>query len=244
MSLIETDNNTLSKKPLYGLFTAIPPRYDLINNLITLGMDRGWRKKAALTCLYFRPQKVLDLCCGTGDMAINLARLADYHIEIQGLDYSQPMLDIAAQKARELKDRSLCFTRGEVSQIPFPEADFDSISISFAFRNLTYQNPLVKQHIAEILRVLKPGGHCVIVESSQPSSSFIRACDHFYMRQYVYHLGAWLSGNKAAYRYLAESACHFYSPAELSQLLRQSGFKEVAYRALFFGAAGIYTATK
>lgn len=224
------------------MFTVIPPRYDLINRLITLGLDKGWRLQAAQACLASRPPKVLDLCCGTGDLAINIATLADYSIEIKGLDYSQPMLDLAAKKASLLKGKTISFAQGDASKLPFAGGDFDCIGISFAFRNLTFNNILAKEHLSEIIRVLKPGGRCVIVESSQPRSSFVRDCYHFYLRQYVYRVGAGLSGNKPAYRYLVESASHYYSPDELKQLLLNAGFAGVSYRPLFFGAAGIYVA--
>jgi demethylmenaquinone methyltransferase / 2-methoxy-6-polyprenyl-1,4-benzoquinol methylase len=226
------------------MFTDIPRRYDLINTLITWNMDRSWRRQAALECLTSRPQKVLDLCCGTGDLAVTIALLADYPVDIRGLDYSQPMLDIAALKAAQLKDKKLTFTQGNASKMPFTGASFDCIGISFAFRNLTYKNPLAKEHLAEILRVLKPGGRLIIAESSQPESRLIRALNHFYMRQYVYRIGALISGNKAAYRYLAESTSRYYGPQALKTLLIGSGFTTVSYRPLFFGAAGIYTVTK
>jgi len=226
------------------MFTDIPPHYDSINRLITLGMDKGWREKAARECLAARPQKVLDLCCGTGDLAVTIASLADYPVEVKGLDYSQPMLDIAARKASAAGKNSLTFSQGDVSRLPFPAEYFGCVGISFAFRNLTYKNALAKNHLSEIVRVLKPGGRCVIVESSQPASGLLRALDHFYFRGYVYPVGALLSGNKGAYRYLAESAIHYYSPRELKELLMSSGFSEVAYRPLFFGAAGIYAAKK
>lgn len=232
-----------SKKPLYGIFTDIPPHYDLINRLITLGLDKGWRKKAALECASGLPQKFLDLCCGTGDLAIAVSALIDTPIEIKGLDYSQPMLELAASKARQ-KEESVSFTQGDASRLPFAANYFDCVGISFAFRNLTYKNSLAAAHLAEIIRVLKPEGRCVIVESSQPASKFIRSCYHFYMRQYVYRIGAWLSGNKPAYRYLAESACSYFSPLEMKDFLIRSGFKKFAYRPLFFGASAIYTATK
>jgi demethylmenaquinone methyltransferase/2-methoxy-6-polyprenyl-1,4-benzoquinol methylase len=241
---VEAQKETAPKKPLYGMFTDIPPRYDLINHLITWGMDGGWRRKAARECLSGRPLKVLDLCCGTGDLALTIAGRAGYRIEIQGLDYSQPMLDIAARKAARLKDQSITFACGDASRLPFPEAYFDRIGISFAFRNLTYRNPLARAYLSEIIRVLKPGGRCVIAESSQPRLKPIRGLYHFYMRQYVYRLGAWLSGNKAAYRYLAESTSRYYSPPEVKELLTAAGFKEVSYRPLLFGAAGIYVAEK
>ncbi len=242
--MVTNQNEMIPTKPLYSMFTDIPPRYDLINRLITWGMDSGWRKKAAEECLATRPQKILDLCCGTGDLAITIAKAADYPVVIKGFDYSQPMLDIARQKAALEHGKNISFTQGEAAKMPFPEAEFDCIGISFAFRNLTYKNPLAKAHLAEIVRVLKPGGRCVIAESSQPRQKVIRELYHFYMRQYVYRVGAWLSGNKAAYRYLAESSSRYYSPAELEDLLLKSGFTKVAYRPLFFGAAGIYTAIR
>jgi demethylmenaquinone methyltransferase/2-methoxy-6-polyprenyl-1,4-benzoquinol methylase len=226
------------------MFTDIPPRYDLINHLITLNLDKGWRNKAARTCLVGRPQKFLDLCCGTGDLGITVARLSDYGIQINGLDYSQPMLDIASRKATLIKNKTFSFSQGNASDLPFPDQNFDCVGISFAFRNLTYKNALAEKHISEIVRVLKPGGRCVIVESSQPESGLIKACYHFYMRQYASRIGAWLSGNKAAYRYLAESACSYYSPSELRSLLVSHGFRTTSYKALFFGAAGIYIATR
>jgi demethylmenaquinone methyltransferase / 2-methoxy-6-polyprenyl-1,4-benzoquinol methylase len=238
------NTETAIKKPLYGMFTDIPPHYDSINRLITLGMDRGWRVRAARECLAARPQKVLDLCCGTGDLAVAIASLANYPVEVKGLDYSQPMLDIATRKASASGKSNLTFAQGDVSRLPFPAEYFDCVGISFALRNLTYKNALAKNHLSEIVRVLKPGGRCVIVESSQPASGLLRVLDHFYFRGYVYPVGALLSGNKGAYRYLAESAIHYYSPRELKELLIASGFSEVAYRSLFFGAAGIYAAKK
>jgi len=226
------------------MFTDIPPRYDLINRLITFGMDKKWRRKAARACLEGRPRQILDLCCGTGDLAITIAYLTDYAMEIRGLDFSQPMLDIAAAKASALVDKTMIFVSGDVAKMPFPDEFFDCIGISFAFRNLTYKNPLAARHLAEIVRVLKKGGRFVIAESSQPANGFIRACCHFYMRQCVARIGWLLSGYKAAYRYLGDSTAAYYNPAELSQLLVKSGFQEVDYQPLFFGAAGIYKATK
>jgi demethylmenaquinone methyltransferase / 2-methoxy-6-polyprenyl-1,4-benzoquinol methylase len=233
----------VTRKPLYGMFTDIPPHYDLINHLITLGLDRGWRTRAALTCLAFKPQKVLDLCCGTGDLAITIAKLATYTPVLKGLDYSQPMLDIAARKAAAAA-RTIQFTQGDASKLPYRNAEFDCVGISFAFRNLTYKNALVEAHLSEIVRVLQPGGRLVIVESSQPVNSLVRGLYHFYMRCYVANIGAWFSHNRSAYRYLAESASGYFSPSEMKSFLIRHGFKTVDYRPLFLGAAGIYVAVK
>ena len=222
------------KKPLYGMFTEIPPHYDLINHLITLRMDRGWRRKAAMACLISKPRKVLDLCCGTGDLAITIANLADYTLDVKGLDYSQPMLDIAAHKAA-LSGKTINFTQGDASKLPYKNAEFDCLGISFAFRNLTYKNSLMEAHMAEIVRVMQPGGRFVIVESSQPNNRLIRALDHFYMRCYVANIGAWFSGNRPAYRYLAESACNYFSPAEMKTFLKQKGFATLTTGRCFLG---------
>jgi len=230
-------------RPLYDLFTAVPHRYDYVNHLITWGLDKRWRQKAARECLISQPGKVLDLCCGTGDLAINLTRLAENNVEVTGLDYSQPMLDIAVKKAEPLVKKPM-FIPGDAGALPFPDGWFDCVGISFAFRNLTYKNPLAWRHISEVLRVLKPGGRFVIVESSQPKAKLIRKIFHLYLRWFVFRIGSWVSSNRGAYHYLAESAARFYTPGELKQMLGTSGFRNVSYRPLFFGAAGIHVAIK
>lgn len=232
-------------KPLHRMFTAIPRRYDLINHIITLGQDKQWRDKAARECLKSKPARVLDLCCGTGDLAINLARLAENSLEIKGLDYSQPMLNIASKKA-ELLDigENISFIHGDAGDLPFPEGYFDCAGISFAFRNLTYKNPLVQQHLSEVLRVLKSSGRFIIVESSQPKWRLIREIYHLYLRSFVFCTGYLLSGNRQAYRYLAESAARFYNPEEIKEMLLKSGFSQVSFQPFLFGAVGIHVAKK
>jgi demethylmenaquinone methyltransferase / 2-methoxy-6-polyprenyl-1,4-benzoquinol methylase len=238
-------SNVKNSRPLYHIFTRIPDRYDLINHVITLGMDGGWRRRTALECLKDRPARILDICCGTGDLSITIAKLAQYNPEITGADYSQPMLEIAAAKAQSLaSEKSIHFINADVSHLPFADGYFDCIGISFAFRNLTYQNPLTQSYIDEVRRVLKPGGKFVIVESCQPQTTFIRFFDHLYLRGWVFPTGYILSGNKGAYRYLAESALHFYSAEEMQEFLLKAGFKQATANRLFFGAAAIYTAVK
>jgi demethylmenaquinone methyltransferase / 2-methoxy-6-polyprenyl-1,4-benzoquinol methylase len=227
------------------MFTAVPPRYDLINRIITLGMDKRWRRLAAQTCLESSPHSILDLCCGTGDLSLNLARLTSKDVRIISLDYSPPMLEIARRKiaAAGMQDK-VTFIEGDAAHLPFPDAHFDCVGISFAFRNLTYKNPLGPPHLAEVLRVLKPGGRYVIVESSQPENSFIRACDHVYLRAFVGPVGQLISGNKGAYNYLAKSAGSYFMPAEVREILLKAGFSAVRYRPLFFGASGLHAAAK
>jgi demethylmenaquinone methyltransferase/2-methoxy-6-polyprenyl-1,4-benzoquinol methylase len=233
------------KRPLYTIFTAVPPHYDLINRIFTFGLDDRWRRRAAQTCLNSNPKLVLDLCCGTGDLAVWLARLATPDTRIIGIDYSQPMLSKAREKAtRRPLNTNLQFIHGDVGDMPFPDGFFDIIGISFAFRNLTYKNPKTQKYLSEVVRVLKPGGEFVIVESSQPRNKLIRTIAHAYLRMFVYKLGSWISKNRPAYKYLTESARNFYTAEELSNLLVNAGFKSVEINRLFFGAAAIHRAVK
>ena len=230
--------------PLHHMFTAVPPRYDLINHIITLGLDKRWRWNAARECLTANPHKVLDLCCGTGDLALNLGRLTQNKVALTGIDYSQPMLEIAAKKAAASGIRDISFVHGDVASLPFPDGYFDCVGISFAFRNLTYKNPLGKRYLAEILRVLSSGGRFVIVETSQPKSRLIRKLFHLYLRWFVSRVGQWLSGNRGAYDYLAESAAHFFTAEEAEAMLLAAGFRQASSRMLLFGAVAIYVAVK
>jgi demethylmenaquinone methyltransferase/2-methoxy-6-polyprenyl-1,4-benzoquinol methylase len=225
------------------MFMAVPPRYDLINHVITLGMDARWRRLAAETCAAGEPRTMLDLCCGTGGLLLGVARRCRGDVMPVGLDFSEPMLKIAERKASGTKKGS-SFVYGDASQLPFPDESFDCVGISFAFRNLMYKNPLAGKAMSEVARVLKNGGRFVAVESSQPRSGFIRAVFRLYLRCWVYPVGWLLSGNRSAYKYLATSASRFHTPGEIKDLLLKVGFSEVSYRPLFFGAAGIHVAMK
>ncbi len=144
--MIEYADKISRNKPLQDMFAAIPRRYDLVNHIITWGLDKRWRRQAARECLVSQPEKVLDLCCGTGDLAISITRLAENGVEVTGVDYSRPMLAIATKKAELLARGSrISFTYGDAAKLPFPDGYFDCIGISFAFRNLTYK---IRQHRA------------------------------------------------------------------------------------------------
>jgi demethylmenaquinone methyltransferase/2-methoxy-6-polyprenyl-1,4-benzoquinol methylase len=227
------------------MFMAVPPRYDLINRLFTWGFDERWRYQAARECLKGNPQRLLDLCCGTADLALRLAGMSHSSTWIAGIDFSLPMLEVAREKA-EYSGMSgrVGLVHGDTASLPFPDGQFDCIGISFGFRNLTYKNPRALRYLTEVLRVLRPGGHFVIVESSQPGSWLLRKLFHLYMRCYVSQLGYLLSGNRGAYRYLAESASQFYTVKELRNLMLEVGFSNLSSRRLAFGAVAIHVATK
>ena len=227
------------------MFTEVPPRYDTVNTVVTWGLDRRWRHMAAKECLKDRPEKFLDLCCGTGDLALTVCRLGGGGVSVGGIDYSLPMLAIARAKSVSCAGgRRVSFIHGDAASLPFPDASIGCVGISFAFRNLTYKNPVARQHLAEVWRVLAAGGRYVIVETSQPHSRFIRRMFHYYLRWFVRTVGFWLSGNKGAYSYLEESATGFYTAEEVRDMLLEAGFRDVRYRPLLFGATGIHIAVK
>ncbi len=237
-------NNIPSPRPLQKMFMAVPPSYDRLNRLLTFRMDEVWRKKAARVLLEGEPEKVLDLCTGTGDLALHLAKRAKSSTEVLALDYSKPMLEVAKSKASGQQISNVDFLHGDAAAMPFSDAAFDGVGIAFAFRNLTYKNPDTPIFLREILRVLKPGGQFVAVETSQPSNGLLRGLYHFYMRFVTVPLGGLLSGHRGAYHYLAHSAILYYRPQELKNLLLEAGFSQVKQKPLLGGIAALWICRK
>ncbi|MEW6143018.1 MAG: ubiquinone/menaquinone biosynthesis methyltransferase [Chloroflexota bacterium] len=233
----------MTSRPLYTMFMAVPPRYDIVNHIVTLGLDIGWRNLAARECLAAGAKTFLDLGCGTGDLALTVSRTAAGTAAIVGLDYSRPMLDRAVIKARR-RHAVANFIQGDAAALPFPDSSLECVGISFAFRNLTYKNPNTRQYLSEVLRVLRPGGRFVIVESSQPPSAIFNWIFQRYVRWFVRPAGVIVSGNPGAYRYLSESVARFYTATEAVKLLLDAGFSQVTFRRLFFGAAALHIAVK
>jgi demethylmenaquinone methyltransferase/2-methoxy-6-polyprenyl-1,4-benzoquinol methylase len=243
MSKIEDKENT-GWRPLQKMFTEVADRYDIMNRLLTFRFDERWRKMTARECLAGNPLKILDLCTGTGDLAIQIARLTKNKIEITGLDYSNEMLSLAQRKASERNLGYINFIIGDAASLPFKNESLDVICIAFAFRNLTYKNPDVEKFLKEIFRVLSQNGRFIIVETSQPASWILKFLFHTYLKLIVSFIGGYLSGYQKAYKYLATSARNFYSPVEVSDLLLKTGFEEVKHRRLFGGIAGITSGVK
>lgn len=229
---------------LHRVFTAVPPRYDLINHVMTFGLDIRWRKLASGALLEGNPERILDLGCGTGDLAVTIARMAG-KVKITGLDFSPPMLVIAKEKAEKAGVAAkITLVHGDAANMPFPDGHFDRVGISFAFRNLTYKNPLREKYLSEVARILKPGGKWVIVESSRPSNAIVKPLFRLFLNGFVAPVGSIISKNRPAYRYLATSVANYFTPAEVREMLIKAGFSSVAYRPLVFGTAGIHVAVK
>jgi demethylmenaquinone methyltransferase/2-methoxy-6-polyprenyl-1,4-benzoquinol methylase len=232
------------ERPLYKIFTAVPPSYDIINRIFTLSLDERWRKKAAKECLADNPTTVMDLCTGTGDLVVRLARLSGGKSELTGYDYSQPMLELAKKKALKNKFPQIRFIQGDAASMPFPENYFNAIGIAFAFRNLTFKNYDTSKFLSEINRVLAPGGRLVIIESSQPKWGWLRFFFRIWTKYFVYPLGGIISGNRPAYKYLAYSVVNYYKPEEICALLKEHGFSSVSFKQLTGGVAALHVAVK
>lgn len=238
------DKQPKKYRPLQKMFMEVPGRYDLLNRTLTWRFDEAWRREAVKEILSDHPQKILDLCTGTGDLLLRIADRSNGHAQLIGLDYSPPMLEIARKKAKKKKAGNPEFIHGDAADMPFPDQHFDVIGIAFAFRNLTYKNPDRDKFLKEIHRVTSPGGKFVIIETSRPRSALIQQGFNLYMNLAVKTLGGALSGHKSAYRYLAESAKHYYSAGEVTGLLRHAGFSSVNYKLFFGGVAALHVAVR
>ena len=246
-----TDKRTAIKedernsRPLYRMFSTVPHRYDLLNRLLTLGLDQRWRKKAASFCLDSDPKRIMDLCSGTGDLAIELAGRANPETKIAAADFCEPMLEVAEQKALKLglKDK-IDFQVADAASLPYDNSYFDVIGIAFGFRNLTFKNPKSEQYLNEIFRVIAPCGRLVIVETSQPRSILLKMLSGVYYSSVVKPVGNVISGQSGAYSYLAYSARNYFRPSDIESMLKNVGFASVQYRSLWRGIAGIHVAVK
>ncbi len=222
------------------MFADIAPRYDLLNHLLSFNVDRGWRKvlmARMAEILKRRGVRVLDLCCGTGDVLLDLQSISA--TPVMGADFCHPMLVTAHRKAAR-KGFQAPLIEGDAMQLPFAGDSFDAITIAFGFRNLVNY----AAGLRELLRVLKPGGVLAILEFSHPPGLFMRTAYGFYSRVLLPAVGAVVSGSREAYVYLPESVSKFPTAAALRQMMLAEGFSEVRYELLTGGIAALHLATK
>jgi len=239
--------NQAVKMTIRSMFAGVVETYDLINRMMTFGLDKIWRKLCATECA--NGGKVLDLCCGTGDLSLSIAELSAPETQIIGLDFNKGMLQKAKHK-KALKEKkvddpfNITFVYADAAYLPFKEGCFDRIGISFSFRNLIYKNPLVNVFLKEILRTLNPTGKFVFVETSQPKSRPFKHLYHLYNIMIVSFIGGLVSGRKDAYNYLGSSASNFPSGDKVRDLLLRAGFRQATYQSLTFGVVGLFEGRK
>ncbi|HEU4387788.1 MAG TPA: bifunctional demethylmenaquinone methyltransferase/2-methoxy-6-polyprenyl-1,4-benzoquinol methylase UbiE [Blastocatellia bacterium] len=220
------------------MFAQIAHRYDFLNHALSLNTDRRWRKFTAkkIAGALSRPDaRALDLCCGTGDMAVELAGRAP----TCGLDFCHPMLRIGLNKTAR-RNSPVFFVEGDAIRTPFPSDSFDAVTIAFGLRNLED----VERGLVEIYRVLAPQGMAAILEFSHPTVPVLRHLFRFYFTRILPLIGNAISGSRFAYRYLPESVQAFPDQPGLAAMLRSVGFSNVQYYNLSGGIAAVHVASK
>lgn len=229
--------------PLHSFYGDIYSTYDRVNRVFTFGRDKSWRRKAARELLKAEPDRVLDLCTGTGDFALELARQSSRLSnvpEVTGFDFSSDMLMEARRKQEKIQKKrrqaEISFKEGDAAIMPFEDGLFDSMGITFGIRNLVYENSNATKHLSEMKRVLRPGGQLVILESCKPDSQLWRGFNNFFLRFILPYLGGLISGNLKAYQYLANSSKNYYTIEEMGKILDVAGFKMIRSRSLVMGS--------
>jgi len=218
------------------MFSGIARRYDLANHVLSLNRDRAWRRALVQQTAPKPGERLLDLCTGTGDVAIEFARACP-KLQIVGLDLSEEMLRVAREKcARFGLDQRVQLVQGNALELPFGENSFEITTIAFGLRNL----PDRAQGLREIYRVLSPRGRVFILEFSVPNSFLARSIYLPYLRYIVPWVGGMLSGARASYEYLRDSILSFPHRAQLLEELYATGFRPVGYRDLTLGIATLY----
>ena len=223
------------------LFTQVPRTYERVNHILTFGMDILWRRKAVRLAVADGGQRWIDVCSGTGETAVYLTEYVQNGTRVYAADFSLPMLQVARSKPQGSKIR---FSISEIKALPFSEATFDLVTISFATRNINTSRDDLLNSFKEFHRVLKPGGRFVNLETSQPNNAVIRKLYHSYIKLLVKPVGWRISGAKAPYAYLSHTIPRFYPAAELAEILKEAGFSRVDVTPLMFGAAAIHKAVK
>jgi demethylmenaquinone methyltransferase/2-methoxy-6-polyprenyl-1,4-benzoquinol methylase len=227
------------------MFTQIAPRYDLLNHLLSLQLDRLWRAHTArrLQSILERPDAlVLDLCCGTGDLAFALARAGK--ARIVGADFAHPMLVRAREKSAALAPPAsqtevtpMLLFEADALRLPFASDSFDLVTSAFGFRNLAdYEAGL-----REIQRVLRPGGTIAILEFTEPPDGLLGDFYRWYFSKILPRIGGFISGDRSAYTYLPKSVARFFRPPELAALMTTVGYQSVDYRVWTFGTVALHT---
>ena len=235
------------------MFSDIAPRYDLLNHLLSLSLDRVWRRRtaAAFDRILRTPHaRILDLCCGTGDLTLALQRRADKvgntSAVIFGSDFAHPMLVRARQKSSapeakpEVRSWGINYAEADALQLPFADASFDLVTAAFGFRNLANY----EAGLREMFRLLRPGGEVGILEFAEPTGALFGPLYRFYFRQILPRVGGAVSGRGFAYSYLPASVSKFPAPAALAAMMVRAGFANVSFKMWTGGTVALQRGQK
>jgi len=227
-----------------GMFDAIAPRYDLLNHLLSAGIDRRWRTKMIASLRLTGRETLVDVCTGTADVALEARRGANAHgtaARVLGVDFAGAMLALGLRKVRDAGEgQRVALVRGDAMRIPVPDRVADAAPVAFGVRNVQKTDVAVR----ELARVLRPGGRLAILEFSIPRIPGLAGLYRWYFSAVLPLIGRAISGHSGAYSYLPASVGAFPPPSEFVTLLRQSGFTDVRAVPLTFGIVYLYAAVK
>lgn len=230
----------MSASPIAAMFDRISPKYDALNHLLSLNIDKVWRRKTAKTVAKSQPKTILDLATGTADLAIALAK-RNPQAHIIGMDISEKMLEIGKAKTTKQNIESQVELRlGDAAALPFESDSFDAVTVAFGVRN--FEN--LEQGLSEIHRVLKPNGRAVILEFSMPERFPIKQLYALYFKHLLPAIGKAVSKDGNAYSYLPMSVERFPKPKYFLRMLAEKGLENGMAKPLSFGIATLYTAEK
>ncbi len=219
------------------MFCSIAPRYDFLNHLLSLGIDRSWRRTMIRMAWHPEMKDILDVACGTGDVCFEIRERAP-EARIVGLDFSPGMLKLAAKK-NDVRRAGLELLEGSAEELPFAAGSFDLVTIAFGIRNVIDR----KKALREFYRVLRPGGRVAVLEFSRPRMPWFRALYDFYFFRILPLVGG-IFAKREAYRYLPDSVARFPEPEEFSAWLEEAGFRRCRWHSLTFGIATLYHGEK
>jgi len=219
-----------------SMFDTIAPRYDLLNRVLSFGIDRYWRTQAVRLLADEQPRRILDVATGTADLALKAERIL-HPREVVGIDLSAAMLQRGRDKiARRGRSSRITLTQGNAEDLPFEDSTFDAALVAFGVRNFED----LTAGLCDIRRVLRPGGRLVVLEFSQPRGVPIRPLYRWYSRVLLPRIGGFLSPDRGAYEYLPTSVAAFPDGADFLARLERSGYVDLLWRPLTFGIASLY----
>jgi len=235
MGLTDSGKNNSAEehaRRVRDMFARISRRYDLLNHLLSVNIDKRWRRRVVekLEPLVSHESRILDVACGTGDLSIAL--FENIGARVTGVDFCRPMLERAARK-----QMGIAFVEGDALQLPFDNEIFDAVTIAFGLRNLSS----VKQGLDELGRVLKPSGWAAILEFSKPIVPGFRSLAAAYCTRVLPRIGGMISGSRSAYEYLPDSVSRFPDQEKLSAMMSEAGFADISFENLTGGIAALHT---
>jgi demethylmenaquinone methyltransferase/2-methoxy-6-polyprenyl-1,4-benzoquinol methylase len=222
------------------MFSAIAPRYDFLNRILSAGRDRAWRREAVVATALPEGGRLLDVCTGTADMALETARQFPT-ARIVGVDFSRPMIALGISKIERARlTERVRLEVAPAEALPFPDASFDAATVAFGLRNL----PDHRRGLREMYRIVRPGGRAVVLEFTTPPGRLFRGIYLWYFHRVLPWIGRLVSGHPSAYSYLPASVADFPSPEGLSAWMQEVGFREVSFRLLTNGVVAIHVGQK